>query len=72
MDDTLLSAGKSWRKIAFTVALLAIAVLPLLWTKPVTVWCGSAPSSQLKVSASQWPHKRTILMPCTAKTARFL
>ena len=32
------------------------------------VWCGSAPSSQLKTSASQWPLHRTSLMPGTVRT----
>ena len=36
------------------------------WPVSVTVWFGSAPSSQLKTSSSQWPFQRTSLMPCTA------
>ena len=73
VDDPLLAAGRSLgeRSRTFTVALLAIAVLgsPWLGTKPVsvTVWCGSAPSSRLRTSASQWPCPRTSLMPCTGR-----
>ena len=40
-----------------------------LGTKPVsvTVWCGSASSSQLDTLASQWPFQRTSSMICTAR-----
>ena len=47
---------------------------PLLGTKAisVTMWYGSAPSSQLKTSASQWPFQRTKPDPLHSQMARFL